>query len=192
MRHVGNAVPPLLARALRDQIARDLLAAGVHESRGVTRPKTTRTMEEPEERSRVMRAVPSKTTSVELTLRKALWGVGVRGYRLHSKDVPGNPDVVFPACRLAVFVDGCFSHGCSECYRVPQTNVEYWSMKVQRNRDRDERVNRECEDAGWTVLRFWEHEVTKRAKRAAQHVKKCLGSRKVNASKRQGARSPSR
>jgi len=174
MRHVGNAVPPLLARALRDQIARDLLAAGVDRPRSVGRPKKPR-VETPEERSRVMRAVPGKNTSVERALRKVIWAAGLRGYRLHSQHVPGTPDVVFSVNRVAVFVDGCFWHGCPECYREPKSRKEYWTMKVQRNRDRDSAVNAACKAKGWRVLRLWEHEVLKAPKQAAAKVAKAVG-----------------
>jgi DNA mismatch endonuclease (patch repair protein) len=184
MRHVGNAVPPLLARALRDQIARDLLAVGVHVPRVVGRPKKPR-FESTEERSRIMRAVHGKNTSAERALRDALWVAGLRGYRLHSENVPGTPDVLYGIERLAVFVDGCFWHGCPKCYREPKSRKEYWTMKVQRNKDRDARVNADCEANGWRVLRLWEHEVLKTPKRAAARVAKVLRGLRA---KRRGGR----
>lgn len=178
MRHVGNAVPPLMARALRDQVASDLLAAGVDRPRPVGRPKKPR-VETREERSRIMRAVPSKNTSVERALRKALRSAGLRGYRLHNHRVPGTPDVVFGQQRLAVFVDGCFWHGCSRCYREPKSRQEYWTMKVRRNRDRDATVNKECKVAGWRVVRLWEHEVLRTPQIAAERVVRALRTRAV-------------
>lgn len=173
MRHVGNAVPPLLARAFRDQIARDLLAAGVDRPRPVGRPKKPHA-ETPEERSRIMRAVPRKNTTAEVSLRKALRAVGLRGYRLHSEEVPGTPDVVFSAQRLAVFVDGCFWHGCPKCYREPHSNKEYWTMKVQRNKDRDAKVRAACKAKGWRVVRVWEHEIVKAPERVVARVMKAF------------------
>ncbi len=173
MRHVGNAVPPLLARALRDQIARDLLAAGVDRPRPVGRPRKPR-VETAEERSRIMRAVPGKNTSAEQALRVALSAAGLRGYRLHNHAVPGTPDVVFGPERVAVFVDGCFWHGCPECYREPKSRKEYWTMKVQRNRDRDAAVNAACKAKGWRVLRVWEHEVLRKPTRVAARVRRYL------------------
>jgi DNA mismatch endonuclease (patch repair protein) len=65
---------------------------------------------------------------------------------------------VFRPARVAVFVDGCFWHGCPEHYAAPRTNPHYWAPKIARNRARDEAVNRELGDAGWTVVRVWEHE----------------------------------
>ena len=171
MRHVGNAVPPLLARALRDHIARDLLAAGVHEARAPGRPKRpTPVPEDPEQRSRVMRAVPSKNSAPEIALRKALWAAGLRGYRLHSKAAPGHPDVLFPVERLVVFVDGCFWHGCPSCYRAPKAHKEYWSMKVRRNKERDEKIVAECATKGWDVVRVWEHQLTGDAPAVAKSI----------------------
>lgn len=172
MRHVGNAVPALLARALRDHIARDLLAAGIEQEESAMRGKRHR--ETPEERSRIMRAVTSTNTGAEMALRKALWAAGMRGYRLHSKVAPGRPDLYFARQRLAVYVDGCFWHGCPTCYRAPKSNTKYWSIKVSRNRERDERVNAECRERGLQVLRIWEHEVLEDADAAAQSVARAL------------------
>jgi DNA (cytosine-5)-methyltransferase 1 len=163
MRHVGNAVPPLLARAIRDHIGRDLLSVQMVEADATHDAAPARVQpprqESTELRSRIMRAVPAKNTSVEIELRKLLWAAGLRGYRLHDDRVPGNPDVIFASARVAVFVDGCFWHGCAKCYREPKSNQKYWQMKVQRNRDRDARVNAACEGQGWYVVRAWEHEV---------------------------------
>lgn len=175
MRHIGNAVPPLLARAIRDRVAEDLCNYVTKGASKVTKPNSkTKRAEDPKERSRVMRAVPSKNTSAELVLRKALTAAGLRRYRLHCKEVPGNPDVVFPRARVAVFVDGCFWHGCPKCYRAPGTHKVYWKMKVQRNRDRDIRVSAECKKAGWRVVRVWEHEVLSHPGRAANKVAKAV------------------
>jgi len=173
MRHVGNAVPPLLARAVRERIAQDMCA---YFSAGTTTSGRTRArrMETREERSRVMRAVPSKNTSAELLLRKALSRAGIRGYRTHCASVPGCPDVVFTRCRVVVFVDGCFWHGCPQCYREPRANKTYWQMKVRRNRDRDVRVTAECKEKGWRVVRLWEHEILRNPTRAANKVARVL------------------
>ena len=160
MRHVGNAVPPLMARALRNTIANDLLASNAHKLGTVVgRPKAVKRTETVEQRSRIMRKVPSKNTSIEVTFRKALWAIGIRGYRLHDSSLPGHPDVVFGKKKVVVFIDGCFWHGCPKCYREPATNQKYWSMKVERNQKRDEKVARLCEEKGWTVVRYWEHEI---------------------------------
>jgi DNA (cytosine-5)-methyltransferase 1 len=175
MRLVGNAVPPLLSRSLRDHIGKDLLAADVHKPKTVGRPRRPEPVApNAEERSRIMRAVPGKNTSAELALRRSLSDAGVRGYRLHDRRVAGKPDLIFPRARLAVFVDGCFWHGCPSCYREPKTNQQYWTMKVKRNMDRDRKVNELCESAGWRVVRLWEHEVLREAEFAAARILKEL------------------
>lgn len=170
MRHVGNAVPPLLARALRNSIAQDFLQTNADKLGTIVgRPKAPR-QETPEQRSRVMRQVPSKNTSIELVFRKALWAAGLRGFRLHDASIPGHPDVVFSRRKVVVFVDGCFWHGCPKCYREPNTNQEYWTMKVERNRNRDAKVTTLCEQKGWTVMRFWEHEIAKNPERVIRRL----------------------
>ncbi|WP_404818586.1 very short patch repair endonuclease [Rhodoferax ferrireducens] len=83
----------------------------------------------------------------------------IKGWRRRQK-IFGNPDFVFRAQRLCVFVDGCFWHGCPECYRRPATNQAYWDSKFQRNKDRDNEVNHELRRLGWTVIRIWEHQLS--------------------------------
>jgi DNA mismatch endonuclease Vsr len=179
MRHVGNAVPPLLARAIRDQIARDLSSA-----KDLSSPDIGKLRGPSEERSRTMRAVPSKNTSAELSLRNALSKARVKGYRLHCSDVPGCPDLVFRKQRVVVFVDGCFWHGCPKCYRAPATNKTYWKMKVERNRDRDSMVNQKCSELGWRVIRTWEHEAVGDPSLVVDKIKRALKNRVVALKKR--------
>jgi DNA (cytosine-5)-methyltransferase 1 len=182
MRHVGNAVPVLLAKAIAGQVLGDLRACGALDE--VKRRGRPRAIPANEMRSRIMRSVPSKNTSVELLLRKALSAAGVRGYRLHSKTAPGHPDLVFPTAKMAVFVDGCFWHGCKRCYRAPKTNVEYWKMKVERNRKRDRKIDSDCRSDGWQSVRVWEHVVLKTPKDAVRAVTQALteaGRRRMRA-----------
>lgn len=114
----------------------------------------------PEQRKKNMSRIRGKNTSPELKLRKMLWESGLRGYRVHYK-LPGKPDIVFTRKKVVVFVDGCFWHKCPVCFRPPETNAEFWNEKLQKNVERDLKVTKELEDLGWTVLRFWEHEVKK-------------------------------
>ncbi|WP_040320166.1 DNA mismatch endonuclease Vsr [Aeromicrobium marinum] len=99
-------------------------------------------------------------TAPELALRRELHRRELR-YRV-QKHVPGNRrrriDVAFTRARVAVFVDGCFWHGCPEHHTQPITNREWWEWKVQRNRDRDANTNELLTRHGWTVIRVWEHE----------------------------------
>lgn len=104
-----------------------------------------------------MSHIRGKDTGPEIILRKALWAKGLR-YRLHYK-VKGKPDIVFVGAKVAVFVDGCFWHGCPLHAVRPKANAEFWQKKLDANIERDARVSIELEALGWTVMRFWEHEI---------------------------------
>jgi len=113
---------------------------------------------------RVMQANRSSDTSPEVRLRSALHRAGLRFYK-HRRP-PGvscRVDVVFPKARLAVFVDGCFWHGCPTHGTQPRLNHEWWEAKLARNRRRDERNQSELRAAGWEIIRVWEHEPVERA-----------------------------
>ncbi|WP_323380055.1 very short patch repair endonuclease [Streptomyces alkaliphilus] len=101
-----------------------------------------------------------RDTAQEVAVRRLLYGAGYR-YRLH-RPVPGLPrrkiDISFPGVRVAVFLDGCFWHGCPEHATSPKANSEWWRRKLDGNRARDLETGRVLTEAGWTVLRFWEHE----------------------------------
>jgi len=115
----------------------------------------------PEQRSYNMSRIKSKNTKPELLVRKWLWSRGYR-YSLHSKDLPGRPDIVFSKMKKVVFVHGCFWHGHGCRYsKIPLTNTEYWIEKIARNTERDRRVQRLLEDSGWEVLTVWECELRK-------------------------------
>ncbi|MGQ2908815.1 MAG: very short patch repair endonuclease [Aliihoeflea sp.] len=111
-------------------------------------------------RSRTMRAVKSKNTAPEMVVRKLIHGMGYR-FRLHRKDLPGSPDLVFPSRRLALFVHGCFWHGhdCKRGARTLKANTEYWTAKIERNRDRDSRAIRALAQKGWRTGVIWECEL---------------------------------
>lgn len=111
----------------------------------------------PAARSALMSRVRDRDTKPELLMRRALWHRGHR-YRLRYP-IPGKPDLVFPSPRVAVFVDGCFWHGCPAHGTTPTSNTVFWNEKLSRNVSRDREVTRELLDTGWTVLRFWEHHV---------------------------------
>jgi len=109
------------------------------------------------DRSAIMRAVKSKDTTPELVVRRLVHGMGYR-YRLHAKDLPGKPDLVFPQRRKVILVNGCFWHGhsCQRGARQPKANAEYWRAKVQKNRVRDQKNEKALREAGWDVLTIWE------------------------------------
>ncbi len=110
----------------------------------------------PEQRSRNMSKVRNKNTGLELGVRSLLHRLGYR-FRLHRKDLPGTPDLVFPARRSVIFLHGCFWHGHS-CTRgaLPAANREFWAAKIGRNQERDERAQQELGTAGWRVLTVWQ------------------------------------
>ncbi|MYR55487.1 DNA mismatch endonuclease Vsr [Streptomyces sp. SID625] len=111
-------------------------------------------------RRRNMQAIRSRDTKPERLVRSLVHARGLR-YRVAAKPLPHlrrTADLVFGPAKVAVFIDGCYWHGCPEHYVPPKTNSGYWSDKVARNVARDRDTDHRLEDAGWTVLRFWEHE----------------------------------
>lgn len=128
---------------------------------------------DPETRSRTMRAVKGSNTTPELILRKALWKMGARGYRVHRKDIPGSPDIAWLGRKVAVFVDGAFWHGRADKF-WPGRSSPYWDRKIARNMERDRRVNSELSAQGWTVIRVWDDEVTKYPEATARRIIKAL------------------
>lgn len=113
-----------------------------------------------EKRSEIMRAVKSKDSQAELAVRQMLHRAGFR-YRLHVADLPGKPDLVFPARQKVVFIHGCFWHLHKNCRAAsrPSSNVEYWESKLQRNADRDKKNKRRIKKLGWKMLVVWECEL---------------------------------
>lgn len=109
-------------------------------------------------RSRVMSAIRSRNTKPEIALRQALRAIGLSGYRLHRKDLPGRPDIAFVGRKVAVFVDGAYWHGHPEHWH-PETASEYWLAKMARNQERDRAADQALVDKGWRVVRFWDFEV---------------------------------
>jgi DNA mismatch endonuclease (patch repair protein) len=125
------------------------------------------------QRSRLMsavRGIGNRTT--ELRLRSAMVRAGLSGWQIHPKNIYGNPDFFFPQDNLAVFVDGCFWHGCRRCGHIPNTNRSFWSAKIKRNRQRDARTRMKLEASGYLVLRFWEHELRENLDKCLTRIKK--------------------
>lgn len=108
-------------------------------------------------RSEIMARVKQKDTEAERALRSALHAEGLR-FRLHRRIEGITVDIVFPGAKLAVFVDGCFWHGCQKHATYPKSNQEYWLPKLEENRKRDKRQTRRLRKAGWNVIRVWEHD----------------------------------
>lgn len=109
-------------------------------------------------RSEQMARVRGRDTAPERLLSRGLWAAGLR-YRLQSKTPVGRPDLVILKYRLAVFVDGCFWHGCPDHYVRPRTHTGFWSRKLLSNVERDIWQTRELEASCWRVIRIWEHQI---------------------------------
>ena len=116
------------------------------------------------QRSYNMSHIKGKDTKPEMIVRKWLWNNGYR-YRLHRKDLPGKPDIVFPGKKKAIFVNGCFwhKHDC-EYFKWPKSNADFWYEKISKNVQRDERNYEQLRADGWEIFIVWECEVKKKDK----------------------------
>jgi len=134
----------------------------------------------PERRSENMRRIKSKSMKPEMRVRSLVHGLGYR-YRLHRKDLPGKPDLVFGTRRKVIFVHGCFWHGhgnpaCVDGRRRPKSNLNYWLPKLARNRERDASHEAGLERLGWSVMVVWECE-TRHAEALKDRLSLFLGPR---------------
>lgn len=148
------------------------MSAGVAVSRGPARPVPS----SPAVRLRMMRQ-PSRNTPIEVAFRRILHARGLR-FRIHRRPLPGIPrtaDVVFGPSRVAVYVDGCFWHGCPEHYMKPLSNPGYWLPKIEGNRRRDVDTDARLTAAGWLAFRVWEHE---NLEEAADRLEAVIASRR--------------
>ncbi len=126
-------------------------------------------------RSRIMKAVRSSNNrSTERRFRAIIVQNGIEGWHLNDENLPGRPDFAFSGQHVAVFVDGCFWHGCPACYRRPTSRTDYWDKKVMLNHARDKDVERRLTSRGWLVMRFWEHEVKKTPQHCLQVLSRAL------------------
>ena len=127
----------------------------------------------PQQRHANMAAIHDKDTKPEMVVRRWLWGHGFR-YRLNHRRLPGKPDIVMRKYRTCIFVNGCFWHGhnvhlsiddlpltieSSECCKIPKSNTDFWVAKIQRNKERDLKVQRELASMGWHSITIWECEL---------------------------------
>lgn len=131
----------------------------------------------PEARSALMSRIRGKDTKPELAVRRMLHAMGYR-FRLHRKDLPGRPDIVFPGRRKVIFVHGCFWHGHEGCRHAarPSTRADFWAAKIAGNRARDGRNLVSLRDAGWGPLVLWECEIEGDAAALAAWVSAFLGA----------------
>ena len=128
-----------------------------------------------EQRRRNMQAVKNKDSKIELLLRNELWNRGLR-YRKNVKSVYGHPDIAFIGKKVAVFVDSEFWHGFDWENRKKdfKSHQEFWIPKIERNIQRDIEVNEKLKSEGWTVLRFWDKEITKNVQECAEKIEKAV------------------
>ena len=135
----------------------------------------------PAQRRKNMQNIRSSNTKIEETLRKVLWHEGFR-YRKNYKALPGKPDIVFTKYKIAIFCDGEFFHG-KDWDKLKQhlensNNGEYWIKKISRNKERDEEVNKELLNMGWTVIRFWGKDILKNTDECVKVIKEKIFEKK--------------
>jgi DNA mismatch endonuclease, patch repair protein len=123
-----------------------------------------------------MAQIRSRNTGPEVSLRRALWANGIRGWRVHAKALPGKPDLAFTRCKIAVFVDGRFWHGHPDFF-TPGKSGPYWDAKIARTQERDRLANEALEAAGWRVLRFWDFEIEDDLEACVKRVSAALHDR---------------
>ncbi len=114
------------------------------------------------ERSERMSRVHHADTKLELAVRRIVYDMGYR-YRLHAKDLPGHPDLVFRSRKKVIFVHGCFwhQHGCRQ-YRMPKSRLDFWAQKLEKNVERDGKTYTTLKEKGWRILVIWECEMKDR------------------------------
>jgi DNA mismatch endonuclease (patch repair protein) len=118
-----------------------------------------------------MSKIKGKNTKPELVLKDLLDG---RIFRYHPKGITGNPDFGNKKRKIALFVDGCFWHGCTKCKNIPQTNTHFWAEKLKRNKERDTEVGRILENEGYLVIRIWEHEIKEDLEKVKRGIQKSI------------------
>jgi len=125
------------------------------------------------ERSRIMASVKSRNTkSTELRFISILKDKNITGWR-RNYPLVGKPDFVFPRLKIAVFIDGCFWHGCPSHCRMPSSNMNYWNNKIEKNKIRDKKIKKALKMKQWQVIRIWEHEIkTGKLNRKLNRIKK--------------------
>lgn len=126
-------------------------------------------------RSRIMSRVRSKDTAAEMTLRRALWADGIRGWRCNVRSITGTPDLAWAGRKIAIFVDSAWWHGHPSRWQ-PGKLSPWWDAKIERNRERDREVNRALESDGWTIIRIWDFELQKNLASAVRRVREALRS----------------
>lgn len=125
--------------------------------------------------SKVMSSNKPKNSKPETCLRKGLWSIGVRGYRIHYKTVEGKPDIAFVSKKIAIFVHGCYWHRCPYCkLELPKYNTKFWKQKFEQNMKRDKEKTEQLKKINWEVVTLWECEINSDFNKCLQKIKKVL------------------
>lgn len=125
------------------------------------------------ERSRIMGAIKSKDSEVEIKFRKVLWKTGIR-YRKNVERYFGKPDILLKKHKTVIFIDSCFWHGCRHHGKLPKFHRSFWKAKIERNKQRDKEVRSYYKKKGWKIIRFWEHQIKKNPDEAVEEIKKAF------------------
>jgi DNA mismatch endonuclease (patch repair protein) len=127
-----------------------------------------------EKRSEIMSSVRSRgNRATELVMLKLLRRQRIKGWRRHLA-ILGAPDFAFPKERVAVFLDGCFWHGCPIHFKLPKSNCDFWEKRIATNRRRDRRITKELRACGWTVIRIWQHDIKRSPAQCIRKLQKAL------------------
>lgn len=128
--------------------------------------------------SKIMSAIKDRDTKPELALRKELYKVGIRGYRVHWEKVPGKPDIAFPGKKIAVFINGCFWHRCPYCNPpLPKAHSEFWTLKFKKNIERDKNKIDQLKAIDWESLVIWECQIKKYVKNCVERITEILANK---------------
>lgn len=129
-----------------------------------------------QKRSDIMRLVKSNESSLERKLRKWLWRQGIR-YRKNNSSLYGKPDISNISKKIVIFIDSCYWHGCQDHLRMPKTNIDYWILKIEKNKKRDKSVSMYYTNKQWRILRFWEHRINVDFELVGKEIKEAMLSK---------------
>ena len=130
--------------------------------------------------SKVMSSNKPKNSKPETLIRKGLWGIGLRGYRIHYKAVEGKPDIAFVSKRVAIFVHGCYWHRCPYCkLKLPKHNIAFWKQKFERNIKRDKAKSKHLKRMNWEVITLWECEIHADLDKCLQKINNILETNRI-------------
>jgi DNA mismatch endonuclease, patch repair protein len=131
-----------------------------------------------EDRSKIMKSIRS-VSKLEDIICKELWRRGIR-FRRNVKSLYGNPDIAIKKYKVVIFIDSCFWHFCPDHGHIPKSNFNYWTVKLQKNKNRDRKVNEYYISQGWNLMRIWEHEIKTDLSKVVDDITKFIARAKKN------------